>query len=304
MHNPFTIPDRGGSDGRPLCPWETSEHEHFYAPVDHTQQAFSEFDNHFSQNHDFSKVGRVVLITGPGGSGKTSLLHRCAWTAQRFLASQPQPQPVVVIDLTSDGLIGSDTSARSRHICSRLHDELKFHRLFDKPDSDELEKKAEDPPKFYPYLSRLLKDKDRVLIILLPPSEVADEVHSYNSYSHGMIVFYCESSYAEVCGIDTAPAGMKPIFHVELGVLEEADGWTFVQHRLDRARATGKSFPDIEEGVIREFMQARIRGRGKTTVRELQMTCENVFEAAVSSSLTRVTYANFTQYYTERGSLS
>ncbi|MFH9891338.1 hypothetical protein ACH4OQ_21525 [Streptomyces luteogriseus] len=169
---------------------------------------------------------------------------------------------------------------------------------------DELEKRSEDPAKFYPYFSRVLRDKNAVTLVLLPPSEVAEEVYSYNSYAHGMIVFFCESSYREVADIDAKPAGIKPIFHLELDVLAETDGWTFVQHRLAHATFSGASYPGIDEEVIRKFMQARIHGRGNTTIRELQLTCENVFEAALSSSVSHVTYADFTQYYTEKACLS
>ncbi|MGW4757281.1 ATP-binding protein [Streptomyces chartreusis] len=304
MQNPFTIPDRTGADGRPLCPWETSEHEHFYAPVDHTEQAFSDFVSHLQAQHDLANAGKVVLITGPGGSGKTSLMHRCAWEARRFYASLPNAQTAEIVDLTKEGHAGLDSMARARHVCSRLSDELRFRRLFDNAVVDELERRSEDPAKFYPYFSRLLSDKNAVSLILLPPSEVVGEVHSYNSYAQGMIVFFCESSYGTVSEIDAKPAGMKPIFHVQLGALEEADGWIFVQHRLARANINGAIYPAIGEAVIREFMQARIRGRGNTTVRELQMTCEHVFEVALSSSTSHVAYSDFTQYYTEKASLS
>ncbi|WRZ90571.1 hypothetical protein OHB54_16730 [Streptomyces sp. NBC_01007] len=304
MQNPFTIPDRSGADGRPLCPWETSEHENFYAPVDHAPEAFSNFKAHLTGHHDFRKSGKVILITGPGGSGKTSLMHRCASFAKKFLASLTSPQPVGIVDLTADNGSGLNVGARVRLICSRLNDELRFQRIFEDADFDELEKRAEEPPKFFPYLSRLLQDTGKVIIILLPPSEIADEVYAYNGYAQGMIIFFCESSYAAVADIDAKPAGLKPILHLEVDVLDEIDGWKFVEHRLKLASLGGENFPAVSEGAIRLFMQARIRGRGKTTVRELQMTCESVFETAVDSSKTQVAYADFTQYYTEKASLS
>ncbi|WP_405886995.1 ATP-binding protein [Streptomyces longwoodensis] len=304
MLNPFTIPGRSGADGRPLCPWDTSEHEHYYAPVDHAPQAYSHFTSYLQGNGDFTKAGKVVLITGPEGSGKTSLMHRCAWSAQQHFTSRPNPPLAGIIDLTTDGLVGLDIAARARHICSRLNDELRFQHALDDTGYDELEKRAEDPPKFYPYLSRLLKDRGTAVIILMPPSEVAEEIYAYNGYAQGMFVFFCESSYATVSEIETKPVGLKPILHLEVDVLDETDGWAFVQHRLARASSIGTPYPSITESAIREFMKTRIRGRGKTTIRELQMTCENVFDMAVTSSSGQVTYSDFTQYYTEKGSLS
>ncbi|MER5399236.1 hypothetical protein [Streptomyces sp. NPDC002599] len=272
--------------------------------MDHTQQTFSDFVSHLQADSDRTKTGKVVLITGPGGSGKTSLMHRCAWEARRYYTSLPTPQATEIVDLTGEGHAGLDTIARARHVCTRLSDELRFRRLFDNAEIDELEKRSDDPTRFYPYFSRLLRDKNTVALILLPPSEVAGEVHSYNSYAHGMMVFFCESSYAEVCDIETKPTGMKPMFHVELGMLAETDGWTFVQHRLAHAHTNGATCPQIDESVILEFMKARIRGQGKATIRELQLTCESVFEAVLGSNAGQVTYADFTQYYTEKASLS
>ncbi len=303
MYNPFTVPDRGGLDTRPLCPWETSEHENFYAPVDHTEQAFLEFLSHLQNQNNLISTGKVVLITGPGGSGKTSLTHRCAWAARRAYSDAGSPQIVEIFNLTGEGDAGLDSVARARHVCSRLSDELRFRHIFSDLTVDELERRADDPSKFYPYLSRLLKDKEAVSLILLPPSEVAEEVQSYNSYAQGMILFFCESSYTSVSEMDLKP-GVKPIFHLKLGELDETDGWTFVQHRIARASHAGVVYPDISEDVILEFMKARIRGRGNTTIRELQMTCENVFEVVLRSSAECVTYADFTQYYTEKALLS
>ncbi|MFE9094335.1 ATP-binding protein [Streptomyces sp. NPDC007264] len=272
-------------------------------PVDHSQQAFSDYTAGLQVDHDFRKSGKLVLITGPQGCGKTSLMHRCAWATREFLGTVTSPPSVQIVDLTSDGLVGSDTQARDRHICSRLHDELQFRRVFETANFAELEKRYEDPAKFYPYLSRLLLDKGVVTLVLLPPSELVEEVRRYSGYAQKMLLFFCESSYEAVAAVESSP-GLKPITQLALGVLEEDDGWNFVSNRMARAATLNAQCPTTDEETIREFMRTRIRGRGQTTIRELQMTCENVFATAILSASSEVSYSDFTQYYAEKALLS
>ncbi|MGW3105273.1 hypothetical protein [Streptomyces sp. NPDC001100] len=303
MLNPFTLPDRSRTDGRPLCPWETAEHADLYVPVDHSQEAFFSYKEELQADFDFTKSGKLVLITGPQGCGKTSLMHRCAWETREFLTPMPSPAKIEIIDLTSDGLLGIDTQARIRHICRRIHDELHLRRAFDDRTYEELEKRNDEPAQFYPYLSRLLARAGLVIILLLPPSELVEEVRSYSSYTQKMLVFFCESSYEAVAAIEPNPAA-KPITHLMLDVLDESDGWNFVNSRIARTATQSAHCPVTDEATVLKFMQTRIRGRGQTTIRELQMTCESVFDAAVTSASNRVGYSDFTQYYAEKALLS
>ncbi|MEV7146687.1 hypothetical protein AB0O05_09390 [Streptomyces sp. NPDC093084] len=273
-------------------------------PVDHSQDAFSSYREVLRADSDFTKSGKLVLITGPEGCGKTSLMHRCAWETREFLAPMSSPAMMEIIDLTSDGLVGFDTQARSRHICRRIHDELHLRRAFSVDKNyEELEKRSDEPAQFYPYLSRLLLHAGLVIVILLPPSELVDEVRTYSSYTQKMLAFFCESSYEAVAAIEYNPAS-KPITHLTLDVLEESDGWSFVNSRIARSASQSAHCPVTDEASVRKFMQTRIRGRGQTTIRELQMTCESVFEVAVASASDRVEYADFTQYYAEKALLS
>ncbi|MEV5176116.1 hypothetical protein AB0L10_34655 [Streptomyces flaveolus] len=274
-----------------------------YVAVDHSQEAFDLYLEGLRADHDFSKSGKLVLITGPEGSGKTSLMHRCAWQTREFLSSNQAPN-AVIIDLTADGLVGSDTQARNRHICRRIHDELHLLSTFDNDKIyEDLEKRCDEPAQFYPYLSRLLLHVNVVALVLLPPSELAEEVRGYSTFTQRMLSFFCESSYEAVAAIESHP-GAKAITQLTLGVLKESDGWEFVSTRIARATHQNIPCPTIDEAAIRQFMQARIRGRGQTTIRELQMTCESVFAAAVSSAINEVAYADFAQYYAEKALLS
>ncbi|RUP68118.1 hypothetical protein SSPNP10_11850 [Streptomyces sp. NP10] len=304
MLNPFQLPDRSRADGRPLCPWETPEHADLYVAVDHSQDEFLKYQNELETDSDFRKSGKLVLITGPEGCGKTSLMHRCAWQTREDLLLHHSEIRTEIIDLTADGLVGLDSQARSRHICHRIHDELHIRRVFEQDKNyDEIEKRSDEPAQFYPYLSRLLLNAELVVVVLLPPSELVDEVRTYGTYVQKMIAFFSESSYDSVAAIESNLAS-KPMIHLTLGVLDETDGWAFVNSRLSRATTQSIPCPTTDEATVLRFMQTRIRGRGQTTIRELQMTCESVFEAAIKSTSSLVEYGDFTQYYAEKAWLA
>jgi hypothetical protein len=185
-----------------------------------------------------------------------------------------------------------------------VHDELHLRQTFQTDRHyEEIEKRSEEPAQFYPYLSRLLLAEQLLILVLLPSSELVEEVRNYGGYTQRMLGFFCESSYESVAGIETNPAA-KPLIHLTLDVLLESDGWDFVSARLARIASQNSGCPTTDETTIRQFMQARIRGRGQTTIRELQMTCESVFEAALSSQSDRIDYSDFTQYYAEKALLS
>lgn len=306
MPNPFTAPGRTPADNRPLCPWETPAHDAWYAPVDHSEDAYQAYVTHLRENPDVRQAGQVVLITGPEGCGKTAWTHRAASWTKSFLQGQYAPLAVYIVDLTKDGRVGDDTATRVRHVIGRLLDELELLGVFVAQELEGLERRRDDPATLCPYLSGIVRGKDIGLLVLLPPSELAEEVHQYLRLVQSRVLFFCESSYDNVAqaASSLSVAGAKPLAHFAVGVLDESDGWNFVSHRLTLANVNGLAVPAIDQATIQQFMRTRIRGRGRTTIRELQITCEQVLDNAIRANRDQVSYSDFTEYYAAKAMLS
>ena len=304
--NPFVLPERGIGDTRPLCPWASPLHNDYYTPVDNTQTAFGAFKAAIAAKPALVPYGRAVLVSGGQGCGKTALIHRCASWLRQSLMHQVNTD-VLILDLTLEGINGIDTAGRIQHICSRVVDELELRTVFGQSELTALDKRREDAPKAYPYLGQILANNSKALAVLLPPLEVPDELRRYAALAKQHLVFFCESSYdsvAEYCVTSLGPASTTPVLHLSVGVLSVEDGWRFVESRVRRVEGLGIPMPTVTEDTIRRLMEARIKGRGKTNMRELQMACLNVFEEAISRTAPSVEYADFTDYYTQRGSVA
>jgi hypothetical protein len=305
--NPFALPQRSSDDFRPLCPWECAEHERYYIEVDHTQAAFEEFQAAIQSNPGSVASGSVVLASGSEGCGKTALIHRCAFWLRSWIGDH-QSKTLVILDLTREGLQGTATPGRVEHICGRIIDQIEIGLLFKgEAELKLLEKRRSDPAKLYPILGQLLANNAMVLAVLLPPIEVADEIKYYAGLAKPSIVFFCETSYdqvAQYCSSRFGPTTATPVMRLSVGVLSVDDGWIFVGSRLSKASQASQPLPVLSEATIRRLMEIRIKGRGKATVRELQMACLNVFEQAIAGKSQTVEFADFANYYTLRGSLT
>ena len=300
--NPFLLPSENVNTHRPLCPWRFHEHVDFYVSVDHTAISFTLFETIVGGDLTPLLRGQTFLVYGHEGCGKTSLIHRCTHRLTRDIQSAGLEH--VIIDLTTEAVAGYSVDMRLKHICRRAIDELDMRRILSADERDSLSSRRDDPSNAYPYISYLLKDKGKVASILLPPSEISEEVKAYGGLARDHIFFFCESSYPNVASDCSSHAGMsspKPVIQLNVDVLSIDDGWTFTQDRLSRSNVLGT--PSITKATIRKFMKARIEGRGRTTIRELQITCLNVFGDAIERRASKVEYADFTEYYARNGSL-
>ncbi|MDG4785162.1 ATP-binding protein [Micromonospora sp. WMMD1102] len=196
MTNPFDIPEAPPGFNQPLCPWRTPEHAGLYADVDSSLAQLDRFATAI-EDWDLRRQGKLVLVTGESGCGKTSVVNHCADVLDRRMNGRPDPgrPPELVIDLARHRYsrrMNDDQVARVREVCEqviiKLGDVLAF------------------PPNFptdakawrivYPQLSKVLGRYSRILVVLLPSTDAAKDLDEY-AYLAGecaRIVFFSESS--------------------------------------------------------------------------------------------------------------
>lgn len=300
--NPFILPERPVDDSRPLCPWLIPEHSDYYAEVDNSLVAFTEFKQLVASDSSFSRSGRLVLVTGPEGCGKTALIHRCASHLLNTLADTTGVRPLV-FDLTTQGQSGADIQTRVQHACHRILDELELSGRLTQPEIDALHKRRESPDTAFPFVSRILANNNITIIVLLPPTELVEEITKYSTLTNENLVLFCESSYQPVERFAESIRNGSSSLNVtclSVGVLNVDDGWRFVESRLSQAARAGIALPAISMDTIQRLMEIRIGSAGRTSVRELHMTCLRVFQKAIESSAPSVEYLDFLEYYTRR----
>lgn len=95
--NPFVVPGCEDEPNQPLCPWDTDcgHHEGYYAKVGGQDEEYARFTAKLRRADVLSRAGRLVVISGPELSGKTSLGNRCAnWV--RGLLDCKTEKPLIV----------------------------------------------------------------------------------------------------------------------------------------------------------------------------------------------------------------
>jgi energy-coupling factor transporter ATP-binding protein EcfA2 len=233
--NPFLVPGWEESPLRPLCPWRYESHDELYVDVNHTLAAFQEYTRRMAAVENLREDGRLVLVTGESGCGKTALINRCArWTRDRLTERGLRG---VVVDLTRDGSRQS-VEERMGLVAARLLDELAHSALLAPEALASLD--SVRPSRLYAGLGNALPD-DVVLIVLLPPAdEVVQEVVAYAGLARRRLLFFAESSYlghAQVLKVrDSSPV---PPITLAVGPLNQGDVRRFIEDRLTRHHDRG-----------------------------------------------------------------
>ncbi|QFZ22157.1 ATP-binding protein [Saccharothrix syringae] len=251
--NPFRLPGWEHTPMRPLRPFDREWHRDYYVPVDGTDRAFREFQREMGDLTGLLEDGRLVLVTGESGCGKTALVNRCAdWVVEQLAA---QGLRGVVLDMT--GCLPTDRELsideRVTEVCDQLFDLLVDHEALRDEAEAQLAAARDVPRRLFPRLGRALRE-DTALVLLLPsPNELVDEVIRYARVLRSAKVLYlAESAFLgpdEVSDLVRQLETWVPPVTLCVGPLDRGDAQRFAVDRLKRHAEVG-TYPRMSDEAI------------------------------------------------------
>lgn len=274
--NPFGIPVGARShQDRPLCPWLEAEHEARYVDVDDTEEAFRRFRAALTEPGEVRRSGWFVSVTGPDGCGKTSVINRCAhWLTGALKRAGVEAH---IYDFTFEGT-GRTMDKRIEIVCDRLVSKAINEGHVAAHVADQLLKYADDLSKAASPLSDYIGD-DTALILLMPPTDLAEEMRRYWAATRRKLIIFTESSYedvAEACAQDLGESSQADVIHLRVGPLESGNGRAFSEARM-RAADVGRLYPALDPDAPDNMIEARLGVQG-TSIRFIQKLLFGVYE--------------------------
>jgi len=232
------------------------------------------------------------------------LLNRCATHLKSVLRQgDGQCQVFSFVDACRD----SDTvEEREKAVYQCLIDELENRDMLKPKHREELRERTLKLK--YRYLSKFVLG-DTAVVILLPRTELEQEVESYAHWTHPNLVFLAESRQVEAVRahwskIRSANQDSVPI-QLEVGKLEPDDGWAFVEARNGH-RTDGDDYPFVSKETIRAVIAAK-----EFSIGELHNLLFGLFEEILAERtnsgplgcglMGEVTYSTITDFYFRRG---
>jgi hypothetical protein len=287
---------------KPLSPFADPDDNHRYQPIDDLEQMFLEFRAIFSEPPEWTRTGRLVVVTGDRGCGKTSLIQRCAY----WLKSQQQIAcNVTVLDLTDEPW---QSDSRERRM-ARIFDRVKYvlagqisesaMALIAPPD-----RANRDLTDDFFYLGEALRSgavgnspRPIALVVLLPAlrdSHVAEEIRQYYELVCPGIFFFAEvltdGDPGKAGGyVDLGARARSSVHLLVAGKLKEGD----VSRLVDFIRQDLGPVPEIPDEIIDSITT------DKASAAEITFTTHGVLEIARNLHAPSVTKSHLITYYQE-----
>ncbi|MCO6003639.1 ATP-binding protein [Actinoallomurus purpureus] len=292
--NPFEIPGAADSHNAPLTPWKNPAHIDYYVDVDSCETAFKEFQRVFHDTAALRNAGGLVLVTGPPGCGKTSLINRCAhWLHTESTAAEMSPH---IVDLSRRVPRNFVIEKRMRAVYEMLLRDQ--NRTFSQEVLKSLEECYDDLWRGYLGVGDALGPQ-RLLLILLPVSELLQEVRRYAEVVHQRLVFFVESSDPVVAA---AAGSLQPppetrVAHLSVGSLQPGDGRRF---SMKRAGDDGAAcVPPLRLEAAERLLRRRREKNNSLTIGQLQRYLYGVYKEIgekPASSIGAVNYNKIADY--------
>ncbi|MFB9536286.1 MULTISPECIES: AAA family ATPase [Streptomyces] len=241
------------SADHPLVPWKQPDHMNQWVDVDHSRDELDRFEEDWPSLGELldssSGHGRVVVVSGQPGMGKTSLIHRCIHEARRRVAAAAPAagNPLVLFaptaGLDNDGRrISVDPDGRSfaptRLINARIRREIAKKLLLHEFSESRVQAiiAEEDPFQAYSEMSDLLIQHNALLFVVIPHIRWNDAhlraafLRTCLSPAHPRIVLFVEVSHGAAetpREVTAALSGSAAVTHLALRELDSEDIWRF-----------------------------------------------------------------------------
>jgi len=267
--NPFLV--QGCDTPRtPLDPTVRGSMED-YVDVDRTEESFQRFQADFDDGKRVLREGRLVVVRGATGCGKTALINRCV----RWLESVPQPdwfQHVFRKRPYSDENQG--VAARRQAAGQQLVDKLRSVGVV-RPETPIHDAKG-DPDRVYPLLDEALPANTFVTLVLPPSDELIGELLYYARMIGPKMMVFTETSATDLLEDKMGEFPSEALF-LDVGPLREGDGDAFVMQRFKPVVDAGAwplagAPPPIEADLLRGLIAAR-----PTSIGELQIMLHGIY---------------------------
>ncbi|MCF0079997.1 ATP-binding protein [Streptomyces lomondensis] len=240
------------SADHPLVPWKQPDHVHQWVDVDHSREELDRFVRNWPDLGELLDAnvghGRVVIVSGPPGMGKTTLIHRCLYEVQqRVAATGPSAGDPLAVFVPTAGLendgrrisVDPDGSfAPTRLINARIRSEITKKLLLHEFSESRVRAitAEEDPYQAYGEMSDLLVQRNALLFAVIPHIRWNDAhlraafLRTCLSHAHTRIVLFVEVSHgaAETAReVAAALSGSAAVTHLALRELNSEDIWRF-----------------------------------------------------------------------------
>lgn len=241
--NPFAL---GSGGPLPLSPLINESDLDLYVDVGNAAAAFERFTVECPPAA-VMQSGRTVVVTGPPRSGKTSLINRCVdWLFRRAREDGLTPSMVYVSD---PGPQRDHVEARVQRTVTRMASfltESGHHNLDAGPPIDP------EPAGSVLGLSRQLVAAAKLVIVLLPETESADEIRRYEELTSPGFLFLLETNAAKGApapgaqrsGLRASGEGPDRALVLTLTTIGHSDALRYISQRLVRHGPAGIPWPD------------------------------------------------------------
>ncbi|MDI6104016.1 hypothetical protein QLQ12_36045 [Actinoplanes sp. NEAU-A12] len=271
--NPFALPGRSDPFAA-LDPFagDASEVLKLYVDVDHTEEAFQQFERAFRAPRELTGRGQLIVAMGESGCGKSALINRCAWHACTLLKNAGL-EPLVV-DVRDQGRDTENHVQRIEQISKFLIRYLYRKQYLDITQT-EYEELIKDPAAVFADLGLYLSGEETVVVVRLPRTELPTEITAWANKTHARLLFFAElrgEHDAAAISEQSRGAEQLPTVALEVKLLGLGHTAAFVRHRMERANHPADG-PQLHDDVARRVDTTR-----GWTIRELQKLLFYFFE--------------------------
>ncbi|MFI8261986.1 hypothetical protein [Streptomyces sp. NPDC085665] len=257
----------------PLVPWSETSHCEQWVDVDHAKAQVDTFRTWLERLPDVVDggvdYGSLVVVTGPIGMGKTTLIHRCVHEAQKHIERMdPDPPLNQVVAMTAGydnigDVISLDDNGRfatvpaiNAGIVKQVVGELRTKLAHVDTGISKW-----PPGEAFEAISELLEQQDALLFVIVPhiawkdPGVRSEFLLTCLKHARSRIVLFVEISHG---GTDRAKEVVKEVgrhpavTHLELGHLKGEDRVAFGQ-------AARSGHPDPDATLLTGWEPADVR---------------------------------------------